>query len=334
MPQISASKLRPIHRDPTGQVTVYETEERYQELLGQLHGERFYRYRELWRARSLRAEPGDFPLSLDLAVNAGCQLKCRMCPLPSRPERRADMLMDERLFASLMAQAEEYRLPALTFGLASEPLLHPDIVRLIDRAQRAGIMDIRLGTNGLLLSDSLCAALAESGLSRLEISVDAFWPETYRAIRGGSLEKLEARLEEFLRRRQAAGRRLPLLRLSFLSLVENEGELDAFLARWQGLADMVSIQRPIWFPGSKLPAPQRPGRPLAPDCAQSWQRLAVDYDGRFWPCCCWYGEDLLSSNAFEISIARLWRSPELENLRRALSGAPNFYPAPCSRCRA
>ena len=325
--------LRPVHSDPTGQVSLYQAEDRYQRLLEERHGKLFVEYRRQWSTASARTDPGLFPLSLDLAINSGCQLSCLMCPLKSRPQSHRVQLMDEKLFESLMIQAEEYHLPALTLGLGSEPLLNPKVAELTTRAVRAGIIDIRLGTNGLKLNKQTAAALVDSGLTRLEVSVDAVKSETYRRIRGGSLARLEQAIEGFLAARSRAGQAFPLLRLSFLNLDFNQGELEPFLTKWQGLADMISVQELIWFPGSGLPKPADEGRSMAPDCAQSWQRLAVDYDGHVWPCCSWYGDGLLPYNASETFIAAIWHSPEMKALRRALTGPAAGYPAACRDCR-
>lgn len=321
--------LNAVHQDPTGQVALYENEDRYQGLLTEMFGQRFMDYRARWRETSERGEPGDFPLNLDLAINSGCQLRCLMCPLKSRPDGGRVRLMDEALFQRLLDQAREYRLPAMTLGLGSEPLLNPKAAQWTAAAVRAGIMDIRLGSNGLALDGNTAKVLVDSGLTRLEISVDAAKPETYKAIRGGNLDTLERRIEQFLHIRNAAAQKLPLLRLSFLKLPNNAGELAPFLNRWQGLADMVSIQEAIWFPGSALPRPPSPRRSIAPRCAQPWQRLAINYDGSVWPCCSWYGETLLPFNANKDGLAAIWRSPEMAELRRALSSTP---PAPCARC--
>ncbi|MDR3038250.1 MAG: radical SAM protein, partial [Candidatus Adiutrix sp.] len=305
-------------------------------------GARFTDYRRRWAETSARGDPGDFPLSLDLAVNSGCQLSCLMCPRAAGPGRRDHLTQRQKmppaLFERLMAQAEEHQLPALTLGLAGEPLLHPEIARLTARAARAGIMDIRLGTNGLKLTDDLAGALVDSGLTRLEISVDAARPETYRLVRGGDLGELERAIDIFLERRRQAGSETPLLRLSFLRLDQNRAEEGDFLARFGPLADMLSLQEPLWFPGTRLPKPSYPRsnfRYLAPACAQSWQRLGISQDGGLWPCC-----SLTSALPFNIryreadaDLARIWRSPEMAEFRRRVSGPKAYWPPGCRLCR-
>jgi MoaA/NifB/PqqE/SkfB family radical SAM enzyme len=209
-------------------------------------------------------------------------------------------------------------LSALTLGLGGEPLLADQPAERVREAVRAGVMDIRLGTNGLLLDEPLIAALIDAGLTRLEISVDAAEPSAYRAIRGGDLEVLERKIHLFLDKRAQMGSPFPLLRVSFLKLPQNEGQLPAFLKRWSGVADLISTQSPIWFPGSKLPKP--PAKPVkSVPCGQPWQRLGVGADGRPWPCCSWRGESLLGQKILQTSSAsQIWRSKELVALRQSL----------------
>jgi hypothetical protein len=241
--------------------------------------------------------------------------------------------MGRELFAGLMSQAAEASLCALTLGLASEPLLHPEVPSMIAAAERAGVMDTRLGTNGRALTPDLIDRLIGSGLTRLEISVDAYLPSTYAAIRpGGDLPALERAIEKFLDRRSRRGLEFPLLRLSFLVLPQNRGELDPFLERWESSVDLVSIQRPVWFPDSRIAEPTPAEAPERGWCVQPWQRLAVDFDGRLWPCCSWYGENLLGLSAAAALVSEAWRSEALESLRRShLSGEP---PRPCRECAA
>lgn len=325
--------LKTVHRDPTGQVVLYQAEDRYHQFLEKRFGRRFLDYRRRWRETSERGDPGLYPLNLDLALNTGCQLSCLMCPLPGLEESRRVRLMRPELFQRLMDQARDHELPALTLGLGSEPLLHPSAADWIRLAGRAGIMDIRLGTNGLMLKEELIEALVDGPLTRLEVSVDAARPASYREIRGGRLDLLERAVDLFLETRARAGAEAPLLRLSFLKLEQNRGELEEFLARWRGRADLISIQEPIWFPGSRLPRPENPGRPLAPGCAQPWQRLAVHHDGRLQPCCSWYGRDLFSPSEAGSDPAAFWRSPAMAELRSRLSASAADIPAACRPCR-
>ena len=65
-----------------------------------------------------------------------------------------------------------------------EPLLRPNLEELIrDIAQVEGIRDIALTTNGYLLADH-AEALADAGLHRVTVSLDALDPELFRKMNG------------------------------------------------------------------------------------------------------------------------------------------------------
>ena len=214
-----ASGMRVVHQEPGGQVMLVEYEHRFFDVMTAYFGDRFKKYRESWAESSKFSFLPDFPLSLDLEVNASCNLRCVMCVmaagesdyhLPGKP------MMDMGLYRRIMDQARANDLPAMTFGFLSEPLLCPDIAEMIRLARRAGVMDIRLGTNGMLLTRDISRQLIEAGLTRLEVSVDAFYAETYARIRrGGSLEKITANILDFLEIRHKSGSDFPVLRLSF-----------------------------------------------------------------------------------------------------------------------
>jgi cyclic pyranopterin phosphate synthase len=63
-----------------------------------------------------------------------------------------------------------------------EPLVRHDLPVLVDKLARvAGIQDIALTTNGILLADQ-ATALKEAGLKRLNISLDSLSSETFQRI--------------------------------------------------------------------------------------------------------------------------------------------------------
>jgi hypothetical protein len=322
-----------VFQEPSGQSALYQREGRYHSLLEERFGQRFREYRRLWAERASRREAGLYPLSLDLALNGNCQLSCLMCPLSQRPRERKNGLLGERHFHSILSEARELSVPAMTLGLASEPLLHPKAVFMAAMAMKSGIMDLRLGTNGQLLSERLIGEILDSGLSRLEISLDAATARTYAQVRpGGDYEGLVRNIYRFLELREARSLDFPLLRLSFVSLPVNREELSEFMDMWAGTADMLSIQKPIWFPGTSLDKPERGRGSL---CVQPFQRLGIFWDGNYWPCCSWYGEDLLGLKSPGTGIAKAWQSAPMKALRRGLSQeGRELCPWACQECQA
>jgi MoaA/NifB/PqqE/SkfB family radical SAM enzyme len=57
-----------------------------------------------------------------------------------------------------------------------EPLLHPDIVRVVKHARSLGFYKISLSTNGLLLTKPMLAELEAAGLDEMQMSIDRATP--------------------------------------------------------------------------------------------------------------------------------------------------------------
>ena len=148
------------------------------------------------------------PVHLTLEVTHRCNLRCLMCDLfgreeeidsiRSRRERRGEGFSVELL----EGLCGSFRLvkPVLSFS-GGEPLLHPDIIRMLSLAKRAGFT-CTMTTNGTLLADK-AQALVETGLDSLVISIDGP-EEIHDATRG--VEGTFARAREGARAVAAARR--------------------------------------------------------------------------------------------------------------------------------
>jgi radical SAM protein with 4Fe4S-binding SPASM domain len=180
-------------------------------------------------------------------------------------------------------------------------------------------MDLRLGTNGLLLDRAASQSLIDAGLTRLEVSIDAHRPETYRKIRrGGRLETVRDNVFRFLDLRRRAGADFPVLRISFLNLPQNQSERGDFLDFWRPHADLFSIQEPIYFERAPISRDVNLVQGPVPHdfrCAQPNQRLIVRADGTAYPCCSIYGLDMPAGSAADRPLADIWTNTLLTGLR-------------------
>ncbi|MDR1037567.1 MAG: SPASM domain-containing protein [Deltaproteobacteria bacterium] len=140
----------------------------------------------------------------------------------------------------------------------------------------------------------------------------------------------------FLAEREAAGKRLPLLRLSFCVTAINEAELGTFLSFWEGKADFFSVQRYGDFGAGRPIFPRDPPGP-APSgrCAQPFKRLMVRHDGSVLPCCDLSGIPLALGDVREPGgLGGVWNGERMASLRKAvLRDDPGGLPAACRACR-
>jgi radical SAM protein with 4Fe4S-binding SPASM domain len=102
-------------------------------------------------------------------VTRACNLACRHCYAEATPGPAPDELTLKEGF-HLVDHLAEYGAPVILFS-GGEPLLHPHIFELIDRAVKNGLRAV-LSTNGLLIDREKAARLAGLGLSYVGVSLD------------------------------------------------------------------------------------------------------------------------------------------------------------------
>lgn len=141
---------------------------------------------------------------LRISVVDACNLRCVYCmPASGMHFTKYNMLMSPEEIGTIASAFASLgtRTVRITGG---EPLMRKDICEIAGAIKSAGgIGDIPISTNGLLLPD-YAQDLAESGVTRANVSVDTLDPERFRKItRGGELN----RVLEGIRSAEEAGMR-------------------------------------------------------------------------------------------------------------------------------
>lgn len=191
---------------------------------------------------------------LQLDVTTRCGLRCPTCPQTAFSDnwRRADVSWD--VVERLLPHAGQG--PG-RFGRAhlqgwGEPLLHPDLPRMVAAYTNAGTA-CGLTTNGMALTNELGRKLLDAGLASLTLSISGATPQTHDRLRPPS--RLPDLLERIGRFKALAGRRCEV-RLSFLQQPENIHELPEVVA----IAARLKLDGVLGVNPSYLPTPEHAGR--------------------------------------------------------------------------
>ena len=127
---------------------------------------------------------------LRLSVTDRCDLRCQYC-LPNgyadfeTPDEYLSFDEIERIIRVFAALGT--RRIRITGG---EPLVRPNISVLAQRlASLPGVEDLSLSTNATRLA-KLARALRESGISRINVSLDSLQADRYKQLTGGKLQKV------------------------------------------------------------------------------------------------------------------------------------------------
>jgi radical SAM protein with 4Fe4S-binding SPASM domain len=164
------------------------------------------------------------PTEIQVEVTGACNLACKMCLVRYRPKLgRAEGAMSFEMFRNVVDSLPE--LNKITLQGLGEPLLAPDLFRMIEYAAGRGI-SMGFNTNGTFLDPLRAERLVHAGLAWLNVSVDGATPETYEAIRhGSSFERVRSNvvgLTDVLRRLDATA---PTVSLVFVAMRRNVREL-------------------------------------------------------------------------------------------------------------
>jgi len=104
---------------------------------------------------------------------------------------RADMLSKDKLF-EILDNFKEMGVKALTYSGGGEPLMHPNIVEVLNKTKENGI-DLSILTNGQLLSGQRANALKDARWVR--VSMDYCTPEQFVASRGSNAKMFDVIIE-------------------------------------------------------------------------------------------------------------------------------------------
>ncbi|MGJ3258672.1 MAG: radical SAM protein [Rhodospirillales bacterium] len=315
-----------------------------EQVLGEEFGARFADYRVNYR-KSLNYDTNGyippFPLTVSLEFVNRCNLNCQMCYTINHSDKKATLDLSD--IKTIMDECAAHELPAAVVGMGSEALIYKGARDAIEAIREAGVMDLFLGTNGVLLTEELCEFLVEQRVARIEVSLDAATPETYRKIRGkDELLRIEDNLERLIQARERAGSKLPVIRLCFCVQEDNLHEQRAFLDKWKGRVDYIDFQEMVDFGqvdeframGDDAAVPADLPAPSSTYCAYPFNSLHVWSNGDVTPCCTFFGKALVIGNAKDSTLKEIWDGPEMAEIRRQLQeGDLNKVCHACLTCR-
>ncbi|MGI6643461.1 MAG: GTP 3',8-cyclase MoaA, partial [Bacillota bacterium] len=129
---------------------------------------------------------------LRVSITDRCNMRCVYCMPPQGVPAKGckDILRYEEI-EQVIKVARELGISHIRIT-GGEPLVRKGVVTLVREIKNIGIDDISMTTNAMLLP-KYAVALKESGLSRVNISLDSLRPERFSSItRNGDLEAVMA----------------------------------------------------------------------------------------------------------------------------------------------
>lgn len=268
----------------------------------------------------------------NIEVTNKCNIQCIICP--QREQTRQIGNMDLLSFKEVVAECDKYtdKIGICGFG---EPLLNPDIVKMIEHCTQKGLRS-RITSNGTLLTRKKAEALVDAGLGEIVIALDGVG-ETYNRIRKGAKFDLVCANIEGLRE-IIVKKKNPVTKL-MISIVEMEDtkeQIAELRNKWEFLTDEVMV-RPVNDRDGTVESLTRvanmdQGIKREYPCTFLWWEVAILWNGDVVPCCVdWDGKYVLG-NIKDAPLREIWNNPKARALRKQhIKG--NFKAVPlCVNC--
>ncbi len=291
-------------------------------------GQEYLDYRERWKMAGKDFIP-DFPVNLDIECTDDCNYRCNFCYRNNNSKITEDIntgaRFDMGLYEKILKEGQENNLKAINFGFSGEPLTNSNLVEMVKMARKHGVIDIRIISNGGLLTQEKIEELLKAGVTFFSLSIDAINEETYFKVKGSMLfHKVLESLKALYETRERMGLSLPVIRASFYPNPENKGQEEQFIKMVSPFTDFVDIQT---FSDIK-----DKGRELQIDynCDMPFRRMGVFANGKVCCCCSFYSKLLIVGDAHKNTIKEIWNSAEVKAVRDSfINQKPNEI---CLRC--
>ncbi len=274
------------------------------------------------------------PVILEIESTSICNLKCIMCPYPIMGRKNEHMSMS--VYQKIIEEGAGF-LEFIWLHFFGEPLINPDIYKMIDMAEDAGIRT-GMSTNGTRLDEQASAALLDSKLSMLYISLDGATKQTFEKIRvGAKFEKVHANVARFVNMKRARNSEM-LVRLQMIHMTSTQNEKDQFDEEWRDQGFDAIDYKPFHYWANQDQSliqieEAGPPTPTTGACSEPWIGFAVLADGTAVPCCNDYSAKMPLGDLKTQSLREIWNGAAMMKLRSRFAGeAPDVKGTLCEGC--
>lgn len=283
-----------------------------------------------------------FPSQIWMDITEVCNLECIHCPHPDfkQSEHYAARYLDPDLNSKMVDEVSRHGqglTQYIRYASNGEPLVHPRAYDMIDEAVRGSGVYVTLTTNGTIMDETRTTRLLDAGVHMIDISIDAFRPETYARIRrNGKLAVTSAnvlRLLRWVRESRAATKVV----VSFVEQPDNAHEAADFEKFWtdQG-ADAVVIRRRHSASGAivEIADLRRASIATTPRraCLYPWERVGITAGGDLAFCPSDWVHGSRVADYRTTTIRETWQGEFYTRLRHAHVTNDYTHHAFCGQC--
>lgn len=275
-----------------------------------------------------------FPKVVIFEIVCGCNLSCIMCPQPKMTRKKG--LMDLQLYKRLTKEVAQHDAETEVWAtIMGEVFVHGD--RIFDylhfAKHEAGLKKLYLNSNLVLFREEWIGRLAESGLDKITVGLDAATESTYNQVRvGGDFQAVERNILSLLDAKSRG--LLPKLEiiLQFIVQDENQHEEQLFKQKWSGRGVTVKIRQKLGW-GTGVPAENLaiPNHERTVPCPWLMRTMSIHWTGQVAQCDAEWNGDRYVGDLNRQTIKEVWMDQLLAKRTRHLANDFDFEP--CRNCK-
>lgn len=265
--------------------------------------------------------PLDLPFSLHVFPSYYCNFKCQYCLQSLTDEKLEKMgfikqLMDFEVYKKVIDELVEYnwKLKALIFAGHGEPLMHPDIDKMVAYARDKDVSErIEIVTNGYLLTEEMSDRLINAGLDRLRISLQGINEIKYKIVSDVNInfDLFLNKIKYFYQHKQNTE---VCIKIIDVALDKKEDEL-IFREMFGPISDNLLLEYMIPFVreinyedvGEVVGCTKQGGRHRSNICSMPFYMLVLSPEGNILPCCS-VDIPIVLGNIKNNSLKEIWES--------------------------
>lgn len=266
-----------------------------------------------------------FPLLVDIMTKSGCNASCVFCPSGKPFLKVSHGTMPDELYQKIIDEAATHRVLRLAPFLQNEPLRDPKIHERVEYAKRKmpRYTQIRLISNGSLLTEDVAYKLIHAGLDKLIISIQSVEKDVYEeTMRGLDFDVTMENVMRFIEIKESLGVKNP--------------DFEVWMVRTKYVEDKLKEHKTFWKERNvKLKARKLNNQadPLleermrlrgdiptddwkyATHCSIPFWRAWVAWTGDLILCCADWHQSTVLGNVYESSIQDIWNGMKYKEHR-------------------
>ena len=282
----------------------------------------YKKYRNEFELASNFKKIQNYPIHIDIEIDNFCNFACTFCPIGQPESKYHDQykvtktIEKDKIF-SLLEECKSIGVKSVQFNLVNEPLANKNIYEYINYANKLNLDDISIVSNGYLLNEKNSLKILNSGLKKIQFSLDAFSEETYKERRLKSLKpanykKTINNILNFLKLKKENKSSFPIVRVSFIQMEENKHEKKQFDEFWTNKVDSIHFQKLIDFMNQDEDAKMNKEY----KCNMPMFRMSIKANGNVKPCCATYGENINIGNVYKNTLSEIWHSNLMKDFQK------------------